>query len=338
MAVMKDVAKLSGVSISTVSFVLNGTAKEHKVAESTAKKVYQAAKQLGYKINSSLKNMETVQKRQRNIAFYLPLNSLRFDMSAIYAAISQHISQTGRDYNVTLCPYEPGALAAKLSHKQLDFFDSAVVSVQSESDLKELESLSLDVPIVLYDRISEAYSGITCLADEAISQAVKMIVAKGYRDIRILTSQHNLEQGDEFFNRLQQNCEESGITLTEENFIRTEDSMIGGAIAARTILNQEKRPEMIICMNMPLTFGVIPVLARHNFFIPYHTELLCFGSSGDADHIRNYIPSLSMIARPLNEITIKAFDMALHLADGEESKAMHYHYSCELLLNDSFNY
>lgn len=33
MAVMKDVAKLAGVSISTVSFVLNGTAKEHKVAD-----------------------------------------------------------------------------------------------------------------------------------------------------------------------------------------------------------------------------------------------------------------------------------------------------------------
>ena len=39
MAVMKDVAKLAGVSISTVSFVLNGTAKEHKVADKTAQKV-----------------------------------------------------------------------------------------------------------------------------------------------------------------------------------------------------------------------------------------------------------------------------------------------------------
>lgn len=38
MAVMKDVAKLAGVSISTVSFVLNGTAKEHKVADKTAQK------------------------------------------------------------------------------------------------------------------------------------------------------------------------------------------------------------------------------------------------------------------------------------------------------------
>ena len=34
MAVMKDVAKLAGVSLSTVSFALNGTAKEHKVANS----------------------------------------------------------------------------------------------------------------------------------------------------------------------------------------------------------------------------------------------------------------------------------------------------------------
>ena len=44
MAVMKDVAKLAGVSISTVSFVLNGTAKEHKVADKTAQKVLCAAR------------------------------------------------------------------------------------------------------------------------------------------------------------------------------------------------------------------------------------------------------------------------------------------------------
>ena len=36
MAVMKDVAKLAGVSISTVSFVLNGMAEERKVAPETA--------------------------------------------------------------------------------------------------------------------------------------------------------------------------------------------------------------------------------------------------------------------------------------------------------------
>lgn len=52
MAVMKDVAKLAGVSISTVSFVLNGTAKEHKVADKTAQKVLCAARDLGYQLNA----------------------------------------------------------------------------------------------------------------------------------------------------------------------------------------------------------------------------------------------------------------------------------------------
>ena len=48
MAVMKDVAKLAGVSISTVSFVLNGMAEERKVAPETAKRFIRAERDLGY--------------------------------------------------------------------------------------------------------------------------------------------------------------------------------------------------------------------------------------------------------------------------------------------------
>lgn len=336
MAVMKDVAKLAGVSLSTVSFVLNGTAKEHKVADATATKVLHAAKQLGYKINSQASSMQISRIGQPTIAFFTPMNSAWMDMSVIYAAINKHIKQTGRTYNVLLCPYETGSLIDKIDQIQLTAYDSAVVSIESEKDLEELEKQTISFPVVLYNHFSDKYSGVRCLADETIKQAVQMIVSKGYKEICVLSGNNDWKQGDEYLNTFVKNCEENGMLLTDDSFITTENTMIGGAIAARNILNMEKKPQMIICMDTALAFGAIPLLARNGFLIPRNAELLCFGSSGDAEHIRNYIPSLSMIARPIDEITIKVFDMALHLADGKEIKRMDYNYACELLLHDSF--
>lgn len=70
MAVMKDVAKLAGVSISTVSFVLNGTAKEHKVADKTAQKVLCAARDLGYQLNAP----SVISPSQLTIALFFHLS------------------------------------------------------------------------------------------------------------------------------------------------------------------------------------------------------------------------------------------------------------------------
>lgn len=337
MAIMKDVAELAGVSISTVSFVLNGTSKKYKVADSTAKRVIQAAKQLNYKVNTSLSDMDMLTKRQPTISFLVPMESAWIDMNVIYSAVKKHIHQMGRQYNVLLSPYESGLLSDKIEQLQLSDYDAAVISIASNSDLKYLEEHPLNVPIVLYDYLSAKYSGVLSMSDEAITQAVKMIAAKGYNKIAILSGNDSKKHQDDHLNTLVKISWENGIELLEDDFITTENTMIGGAIAARSVLNSKVKPELIICTSTNLAFGAIPLLARNQFLIPRDAELLCFGTSGDAEHIVNYIPSLSVIAQPIDELTVKAFDIALHLADGKDDKPIHYRYSCDLLLHNSFS-
>jgi LacI family transcriptional regulator len=337
MAVMKDVAKLAGVSVSTVSFVLNGSAKEHKVADDTAIKVIKAAKQLGYKINSSCNESHLSKKWHPAIAFFIPENSVWMDMNVIHSSILKHQKQTARDYNILFCPYNPNDLSAKIDSVDSSSYDAAVISIESDHDLRALENRGDNLPFVIFNHLSSTYSSVSYMADSAITQAVKMIVAKGYTKISILSGRDRRQHGDEYFNLFIRCCEESNIRLSEDAFIATENTMIGGAIAARHILNMKTKPEIIICMNSTLAFGAIPLLARNGFLIPRDGELLCFGSSGDEEHIVNYIPSLSLIARPIDEITIKAFDAALRLADGKGAEIMHYTCFCELFLHDSFS-
>ena len=104
MAVMKDVAKLAGVSISTVSFVLNGTAKEHKVADKTAQKVLCAARDLGYQLNAP----SVISPSQLTIALFFPSVSLSAEVNLFASAMERQIQQTDTPFNLLLCLYERG--------------------------------------------------------------------------------------------------------------------------------------------------------------------------------------------------------------------------------------
>ena len=342
MAVMKDVARQAGVSISTVSFVLSGRAREHKVAESTVRRVLQTAKQLGYKPNipgAAEGRAEPV------VAFFIPENAAWLDMEMVYRAIEADIRHSGRAYNVLLCPYPAGGLAAKLDGLGAGGCDAAVVGIESDNELTALEQPPANAqndgdrppfPLVIYNHGSTRFSSVTCLADAAVNEAVQIISAKRSAPIAVVTGDASLRTQDPYFSLFVAAAKACGIPLAEKNLIAAETTMRGGAIAARQILNLDPRPELIVCMNSALAFGAIPLLARNGVLIPRDAELLCFGATGESEHIVNYIPSLSMIARPIDEMTAKAFELALQLANVPEAPLQHCTCACRLLLHDSF--
>lgn len=75
---MKDIAREAGVSVATVSYVLNNRA-EARISEETRKKVLQIVNLLNYTPNQSAKALAT--NRSRNIAVYLPVVECSFSMS-----------------------------------------------------------------------------------------------------------------------------------------------------------------------------------------------------------------------------------------------------------------
>jgi LacI family purine nucleotide synthesis repressor len=61
LSTIKDIAKEAGVSIATVSIVLNGKGKERKISEETQTRIYTIAQQLNYVPNQSAKKLRVAQ-------------------------------------------------------------------------------------------------------------------------------------------------------------------------------------------------------------------------------------------------------------------------------------
>lgn len=334
MALMKDVAKRAGVSLTTVSFVLNGAAKEHKVADATINRVLSAARELGYYVNAP--SSADASPRQRTIAVFFAMESIWTDLGAMAESIYQHMKARGVSYNILIVSYDVGALTQALAQADWNTIDAAVVIAGHEADLRRLAAIGARYPLVLFGRTVEGYDSVLCSAEQSIERTVAMVQAKGYESIAVILGSGKAKIGDEHFMQLLSACQARGITLEDRHTVRADNTLQGGAVAARQLLNSGKVPPMILCMNTTLAFGAIPFLARNRVYIPGSSEFLCFGWDSELDYMKNYIPALSIIAYPMEEMTRHALDLAMQAAHGYEREPAQYRCESMLALNESF--
>lgn len=144
MITLKDVAQRAGVSITTVSLVLNG---KGNISEETRRRVLAAAEELNYHPNAHARHLR--KRRTYTIGVFIAaLGGLFYE--EILEGIHKVILQT--DYELIVCP-EARSISRILSNRQVDA--AIVFDVKIPSDL--LVSLAWkNFPIVVFDRYLEA--------------------------------------------------------------------------------------------------------------------------------------------------------------------------------------
>lgn len=337
MALMKDVANRAGVSISTVSFVLNGTAKQHKVADSTAMKVRKAARELGYRINSSIDSTPDAFLKKKVIGVFFPEGTNSTDLGMITDNIYQYLGLQKLSCNLMIIPYCNNKICNTIETTDWNMVDAAIVIISHPDEIQDLNDLPDNLPLVFFNYSDSRYNSVSCDTQDSYSKLCDVIRIKGYQDITVITSDTSLRICDPYFSQFLALCEQAGISISAENYVTVENSFYGGAIAARKILNSKQRPSLILSMNTILSRGAIPVFARNNFYIPHHSELASFGLDSDLSYLQNHIPSLTMIVFPVMEMSKIAIDMAFQLIDNPERQPIHRICHCELGLNESLS-
>lgn len=149
-ATSKDVARLAGVSQTTVSFVLNNT-PGISLSEETRQKVLDAARQLQYIPNSFAKGLKTNQSKLLGV--FLPSLDNPF-----YPMLMQYIENytAGRNYNVLLCctyrnPEREHAYLDLCMEKQVD----GIIYLFTPNWLKQVVQISNSIPVVLISEKSD---------------------------------------------------------------------------------------------------------------------------------------------------------------------------------------
>jgi LacI family transcriptional regulator len=302
MATMKQVAERAGVSITSVSHVLNGT---RFVSDAVRQRIETAMSDLCYvpsAVARSLKHNVT-----RTLGIMIPNSG-----NPYFAELIRNIEDRcfAADYNVVLCnsdddPYKQSVYLRVLMEKRVDGL--IVVSSGDSPDLPALLS-RCDVPLVLVDRQWESLDGDIVTTDHRAGayMATRHLIGLGHRHIACITGPEHLAPS-----RLREAGWREALAeaaLPADMLAVADFTSQGGRDAARRLLTAPLRPEAIFACNDLMAIGAL--CAAHELGISVPDALSVVGFD-DIELAAFMSPPLTTVAQPKHLIGELATDLLL---------------------------
>lgn len=182
---IKDIAREAGVSVSLVSFVLNGKSRQYRVSEEMTRKVLDIANELNYRPNLAAKSLRSGISKTIGVV-------LSDISNPFFANIARHIENIAEKtgYSVLFASSDESAKKMErqigaLLNKGID----GLIVVPCERSEKKLESLAAEgFPIVQMDRYIKCPDmNYVCLDNfSATYKATKHLIENGYAKIGII--------------------------------------------------------------------------------------------------------------------------------------------------------
>ena len=183
MPTIRDVAALSGVSVSTVSIVLNGQAEDRKISLETQNKIRDAIKSLGYRPNMSAKKLRSAVDKEYTIGIYWASDFRTNFLSRLLTGMQPEIMSYPFPIHIVICPYKNDYLYREKGLRSANTFDAAIIANTSVADMEYLNAQPPQIPFVLYNRTSEKYNSVTIDNYDAGRKAAQLLLDKGVKNI-----------------------------------------------------------------------------------------------------------------------------------------------------------
>ncbi len=292
---IKDVAKHAGVSIATVSHVINNT---RFVSEETKQKVFAAMEKFAYKPNAVARSLR--KKESRIIGLILPDNT-----NPYFAEIAWSIEYASRNlgYSVILCNSDGNVTQESsyidiLLEKQVD---GVILVAAGESTANFLKLQERNIPTVMVDRDSPNVNIDSIQINNALfgQIATDHLLELGHKKIACITGPREVTPSFDRVDGYKKALKLREIPINDEFIIRGDFKPQGGYLAASKLLSLNSRPTAIFACNDLMAFGVIHAATEAGINIPEELSLIGF----DDIYLSTYCnPQLTTIKQPRMEM------------------------------------
>lgn len=310
-ATMRDVALKAGVSIQTVSCVVNGTGN---ISDETRYRVHQAIEALHYKRNPIARSMRT---RQTRLIALLVADITNPVLSIIASAIEA--AAFDQDYNVLL--YNAG----KNSSREALYLDQiedrradGIVVINALDRARTLPRLADYIPAVIIDVIqNEAVPSVSVDNQKGAYLATNHLIDLGHRRIALIGVAPSTEVTRQ---RLAGYLEATGDAKLSYQKWRISDSVDWtygeGYKAMRWFLElkQPDRPTAVFAASDQLAMGAFRAIEEAGLRIPHDISVVGFDNIEAASYTT---PPLTTVHQPFEELGTRALDQLLTLLEGK---------------------
>ncbi len=308
---MRDVAKQAGVSLQSVSNVLNG--RTSQMREETRLRILQSIRDLNYQPNAQARGLRL--QCTKTMAFLTIDPAVRFLSDPFHVAILSGMVDTLRqqDYGLLVQGFHPdqaGGGFRRLVHQRR--FDGAVVHLSGSPDrraehIEELESTGC--PFVLVEDRAEASTAASVLADNrgGAAAAVALLQAEGHQRIGFLATDRLWPAVEKRIAGYEEAIHAGGGNWSQVWGVDHE-TVEGARGRVEAVLRDDPAVTAILCANDVLAVGAIQAAKRLGRKVP--TSLAVIGFD-DFDFAQYLDPPLTTVALPGVEMGGRAAELLL---------------------------
>ncbi|EMK6903523.1 substrate-binding domain-containing protein [Vibrio cholerae] len=307
MATIKDVAREAGVSVATVSRVIN---KSPKASQASIDAVTSAMHKLGYRPNAAARAL--VNQSTNTIGVLVSDVSDPF-FGTLVKAVDTVAHREGKHLLIG-----NGYHRAEEERRALELLinsrcDALVIHSKALPDEELIEYANEVKTLVLINR------HIPQLADRCISLdnqkgaylATDFLIRQGHRNIACISSSHQIEDADQRIAGYQQALSEHGINLSSSYIEKASPDSEGGEQAMTNLLVKSLPFTAVVAYNDNMAAGAMLVLEENGHSVPEHVSVIGFDDALISRYLR---PRLTTVRYPIQLMAEKATQLALALA------------------------
>ncbi|MEM7763120.1 MAG: LacI family DNA-binding transcriptional regulator [Pseudomonadota bacterium] len=328
-ATISDVADQAGVSIKTVSRVLN---REPRVRESTKLRVEQAMQELRYKPNSPGRMLAS----SRTYLMGLIYN----DTSSYINRIQSGVLQTCRDehYDLLIHPCEftdPNLLDEIRDLLTAPRVDGLVLAPPL-SDMQAVQDLVKELgaaTVTLSSDSEDANANTVRTTDrESMLEMVRYLTRLGHHRFGYVDCHPEHKAMAKRFDGFREGLTETGLTVNDDWVVRGDNTFESGIECGRKLLQASSRPTAICCANDHMAAGVMKVAHEAGLRVPADVSITGFDDDPSACHVW---PALTTIRQPLTKMARHASKMLLDSLRGQEPSERNIVVDADMIIRDS---
>lgn len=304
MATIKDVAKAAGVSIATVSRVVNNGPK---VGNKTRERVLKLMAELGYTPNANARALVT--QKSKTLGVVIPeLND------PFFSALASEVEKVAQEQGMQLL-LSTGKLTAESELKAIQLLVGQrcenIVAHSKLLDDETLIDLCNKLPgLILIDRHIEAIKERCIWLDnlEGGTIAGRHLMSQGHIKLAYINSNYQIDDPKLRLQGFKNVIETEGVRLEDNLITSAEPSLRGGEIAAQHLLAANLPFSAVFVYNDAMAIGAISVFEDNGFKVPEDISVIGFDDVLLSQYSR---PKLTTLNYPIKLMARHAAELAL---------------------------
>lgn len=321
---IKDVARISGLSVTTVSQVLN---KRKSFSEETVKKVMETVQQTGYVPDRNARQLRGPRRRQ--IAVVIPELSNPW-FGSLMTELENSLDKQQEEVDLFLQTSRKTGVNQTVKDLIARGADGLIIadSVSNYTDINEALKTS-NIPYVFLDRAKNQQEYHSILVDDLLGGALaaKHLISLGHFHVAIIVSDqdmHNLNLRQKgFIDKWRE------TNKTDPQIIKTSLDKRGG-IRAADLLNEHVTG--VFALNDEMAIGLMHGL--HNKGINVPTDISVIGYDGISED-EFTIPALTTIRQPMVKMSDEAISLLFYQLNQKVNDSVHSILIPKLIIRES---